>query len=173
MRHVFFMALAAAVGLLGPPELASAKTCKCSQHNADATGEASCSLSESPDYCTISFPTAATTQTPPAEMFYQNLKAVEGAKVGFADFIDASQNVGDYPLKPTEPGSLAALALAAIPPNMIDKVRPDFTAMFETDSSSLKTIVEDFNNDGCVEAQQGILKILIIAYQSEKNGRCE
>ena len=174
MKHTLFIAATAAVGLLGALEPASAKTCKCTQHSAEASGEATCSLSESPDYCTISFPTPTSgNDTPATDMFHRNLDELQGSAVELEDFSFATANVGDFGFKPVSGGSLASLALSSIPPDMLPTVQPDFATMFATNSASLEAIVTDFNEDGCVEAEQGVLRVLIIAFRSEKDGRCE
>ncbi|WP_265519229.1 hypothetical protein [Nitratireductor luteus] len=173
MKHTAYLVLAFAVSTLTFIEPASSKTCKCDNHNAEASGASTCSLSESPDYCTISFPTPAPAQSSPADMFERNLYELEGADVEFEDFAFAAANINDYPLKPVYGDALASLALSAIPTERVNQVSADFAAMFAADSASLKTFVDDFNQDGCVEAEQGMLRILIIAFQSEKNGRCE
>jgi hypothetical protein len=129
-------------------------------------------LSESPHYCTISFsePANATDATE----FEEKLKMLApDASLAFEPYAFASQNIGDFPLKPASGASLASIALSAIPIGWVAKVAPDFNSLFAAKSASLQELVSDFNADGCLEVESGALRVMIIAYKSEKNGQCK
>lgn len=171
MRHIVYIALAAVVALLSPLDIASAKTCKCEQHKAEATAESSCSRTESTDYCTISFSSSANSDAPNFDRLLEQLPKTQPLE--FADWKFAAQNMGDYPAKPVGGATLTSVALWAIPEENLQSVAGDFSALFEAGSSSLEGLVADFNEDGCVQAERGNFKVLIIAWSSDKNGTCK
>lgn len=161
-----------------------AKTCKCDQHSADATAGGACSLTESGNYCAITFrgsdadgevPRGTTTDSEALGTFEDVIKSLGSQYSINVQFNALAQLSGDHFSIPHENlGSLlTGAAAAAIPIEYADEVADDFGAMFDTESGSLREIVADFLEDGCVDAERGSLRVLIISPFSEKNGSCE
>jgi hypothetical protein len=172
MKRILAAALLLAVSIL--PFTASAKTCKCENHKAEATGQGTCSLTETPDLCSVTFTIpVADAQSPASSVFEQNFKVFADSNVQFENYSFASQNAADFQFKPVMGSSLATLALSSIPTEVVESLRPEFATLFAAGSPRLQSIAEDYNSDGCVDVREGDLRILIIAWQSEKNGRCE
>ncbi|WP_149907425.1 hypothetical protein [Mesorhizobium sp. SARCC-RB16n] len=163
------LGLATAVAVVAPTERASAKTCKCEQHHSEATGDGSCSRSESASYCTITFSGTAAS----SNGFLEFWKASDSEKqFDFATPESAFDNLADYGLKPMAPEALTTIAASSIPPEKVkDFVKP-FAELFGRDSPQIKDLVAQFNAIGCVEAKADNLSILIISSRSERNGTC-
>ena len=170
--------IAGAIVLGGLNTVVVAKTCECQQQKASATGKDSCSLTETKDYCNISFSGTTSSSrdnsgTMDPAIFDDMVKKLSGNRTIEAVLPDISferltLNKGDI----TGP-ELTGAAVTAIPPERASDVADSFGKLFEMNSQSLNSLVDQFNAKQCVEAKDGDFRVLVIAWNSKYDRSCE
>ncbi|TPJ31089.1 MULTISPECIES: hypothetical protein [unclassified Mesorhizobium] len=162
----FFYATALVLGSLNSAVIA--KTCKCDQHEAEAAGAGSCSRSESADYCTINFPASDAS----GDFADPSKWQAAGYKIDFASPKTAFSALEAWSKEPVTASVLATVAATAVPPERFKELADKFGAIF-TNSLFLEGMVQNFNKEGCVDAELNDFHIMIIAQSSSKNGTCK
>ena len=173
-------------GLACLPVLAEAKTCKCEQHDAEASGSGTCSRSETSSLCTITY-TGSSTNSEAAENGFDIEQMASLAQNDFDSRIPIQETFRF--LNQTHFDGIDEASFRSVLINILILLSPseqyadrllgslDLRDGFLPNRGPVEELFEEFRNTGCADAIIGRAmgddaRFLIIHARSQENGLC-